>query len=1503
MGANNPLAAAIGQYLARLREQPTDRDAYQTLEKLCVQTGDWGKLAEAAELLGDGVSSPRERLTAYLRAGAAHEYKLGDDQAAIRCFAKALGLYPGDSESLNGFLRILAKHGQWGSALSAMGSAIESVNDPKRRAELLLESAKLRAERLDDVSGALSDLQRALQEDVATPNFRSAAETTLGEKGAFNELAQLWRSLAETTKDPVIRAGALMDAAALYRDKLSRPAEAALAMETCAAGQPPGSKMMSDALALYRQAARWNDVLRLLERERAITTDLARLKEILVELAKIHAGPLGDPAAAADTWLNVVKVFPEDADARGQAMAELTRAGRWEDLAQIQSRNLDRELDPIKWRENALGLAKLYEERLTSPERAMKIYEEMSRKDPADVEIVEALTRVYEARGRWAELAATCERAAGLLGPIVGVTYLHHAASLFEYRLSQPEKAIGIFEKLIEDDPNDEFAANALVRLNRESGTPAALADALAAVAKITSDPAVKRDVHAERAALLAGPLRDPQAAVDAWNAALELDAKWLSGLHGLQDAMRKLVAYRRRDANASELGDLQYQLIDVLDRELSLVEPPNRKAEIHREAAALYEARNLIEPAMERYEEARKVDPEDLDALEHLLRLYRDASMRREEAQALRDLARLRRGPRERGEAAYTLGVLLLKASQIGSLKDVATTQEIGEPEPWVPWWRRAVAEDASHRQALAGLVDHAENKKDWTGAVELLAQQAGATHEPNHRAVLLTRAGDHLRIHVADEDAACAKYNAALALSQRHVPAARPLADALFRRKKWSELEPLQRRFGADLALKPGPAGVADAFWRSGTCVLELGREADAVTQWTRAVEADATYLPALEDLAKLLRKMAEWRSARDIYTKILYLDVDSAKQQEVQRALAVIAEALDEPEEAVDRYKKVVQIDAGDIDALQALARLYVSSARWKDALEVYEHLLPYTGDPRHAADIYVRRGEILAERLDDPAKAVDAYAAALAARPNVETRFRLADAFARCGRWREAAAERVKLAEEEPDVKARIEHYVVLAEILLTRLRDEAGAREAYENALELDPVEKRSLLAVTTLYEKGQLWEPLVRVLRVSAEQLDPRRFAVVSDLRTRIASILADKIDNVTEAVGELRLALKASPDHQEALARMADLAPTDPAFDREALAAHHRLIARDPLRIDSLRVLGEIYARQKRGERARLFADLLALLKSPHEQLSFIASSVRKKMPLAPERPLAPEDISGRVPYPGERGAILKMMRVLESAAERLYPPSLEEKGATAQDRVDPAKVSRDALPGIAFAFATALGIEKLTVYRARASTVEVIVETTSKGPVLLLGPRVLAEPPRDASHQVAKALWHVANGLSLMAKLKPEIYDRLVLATIASFLEGNDAKILAKKAGAKEGDLALTRRALPRKKATEIRPLASEAADLLGEDPRGSVKQWRMCAQLSADRAALLLTGDIGGSVRRAIGGGQPAEIAAREPARVAEIVRGSPEAFEMLRFASSEDFLALREVMGFF
>src|SRR5207249_10451264 len=120
----------------------------------------------------------------------------------------------------------------------------------------------------------------------------------------------------------------------------------------------------------------------------------------------------------------------------------------------------------------------------------------------------------------------------------------------------------------------------------------------------------------------------------------------------------------------------------------------------------------------------------------------------------------------------------------------------------------------------------------------------------------------------------------------------------------------------------------------------------------------------------------------------------------------------------------------------------------------------------------------------------------------------------------------------------------------------------------------------ALVALASLYEKTEAWEPLVKVLRTSAETVPASRATALSDLRTRIASILADKLGNPVEAVGELRLALAASSENGEALARMAELAPSDPRFDREALLAHHRLIARDPLRLESLRVLGDTYAR-----------------------------------------------------------------------------------------------------------------------------------------------------------------------------------------------------------------------------------------------------------------------------------------------------------------------------------
>lgn len=1506
--AGHPLSGAIQQYFQRLYSQPDDRDAYKTLEAILVQTGDWRRLAEANELVGDGIFDARERLGAYLRAGGLYEQKLNDDTNAARLFAKAVGVMPADNEALGGYLRVLVKQQQWGLALAALQNAIDAVPEPRRRAELLLDSARFRAARLDDIAGALADFRRALIEDSAVPRFREAAETTLGGKSAWDELALLWKAFAETTRDPIARAGAYLDAANVYRDRLDKPGEAAAMLEASAEGQPPGARTFVEAGALYEQAGRWTDVLRLLERERAVTTDRLRLRQILEKVAKIQAGPLGDPSAAADTWQAVLKIHPDDSDAQASVVAELQRAGRWEDLAALQMRALDREKDPARWRELSISTAKLYEERLASPEKATRLYEEISRRDPADIEVIEALTRVYEARGRWADLAAMCEKAAGLLGEVAGRSYLHHAASLFEFRLGNPERAAEIYRQLLDGDATDEFAASALVRIHRDAGDYGPLARALGDFAKITVDGAARRDALAERGELLALQLADPVGAVEVFEEALKDDGFWAPGLRGYADALRKAIVVNGKRPGSSrpvaDPVDLQFKLIDALDRQLKGSEEPKERAAILREMGELYEARALPEEARMRYELARKDAADDLDVLEPLGRLYHTAQMDAEEASVLRELAHLRRDAGERAQAWYSLGAILQTAAEEGRIGAVATDDERASGEPWVACWRRALKEEPRHRLAIAALADHAELQEDWDRAVELLAQQASVTGEPQERAILLTRAGDHLRLHMDDEVGAMAKYASAVSLAPRFLAAARPLADALFRSRRWAEAEPLYRRLGAELALESTPQGAAEAYWRAGVAYRELSREDEAITQWRRAVDADATYLPALDDLAALLRKRAEWRAARDVYVKILNLATDGRdtdRQCATQRALAVIAEALNEPDEAIDRYKNVVTIEPGDIDALNALARLYIDSRRWRDALEIYEQLLPYTGNPDQAADLYVKRGEILAERLDEPGRAVDAYAAALAARPTIETRFRLADALARSGRWRDAAAERVKLSEEEEDVAVRIDHLLVVAEISRDKLRDEQAVRQAYEQILKLDPVDRRALVPLAALYEKAQMWEPLVSVLRTSAETVPPNRTAALCDLRSRIATILSDKLGNTVEAVGELRLALAAVPDSVDALNRMAALAPTDPAFDREALHAHHKLLDRDPLRIESMRVLGEIYARTGRGERARVLADLLAFLKVPHKPLQFAAESVRKKMPHYPQHPLAPEDLAVRVPHPGERGSILRIMRMLEPVSMKLYPPTMEEKGAGLPTDQIVGKVDGGTIEFFASKFARALGIANLNYYRARASSVDVMVET-GEVPSLLLGPRLRAEHPKEACHALARVLWYVADGLPLLGKLKGEVYDRLVLATIASVLDTAQAKRLADKARADDDALALLRRQLSRKQVKEMRALAADALEQLGEDPRGAVKAWRRTVQMSADRAALLLTGDVPGAIRRALGGGAPAEIAAREPSRVAEIVRASPETLELIRFACSEEFFVLREALGF-
>ncbi|HXM59411.1 MAG TPA: tetratricopeptide repeat protein [Terriglobales bacterium] len=192
-------------------------------------------------------------------------------------------------------------------------------------------------------------------------------------------------------------------------------------------------------------------------------------------------------------------------------------------------------------------------------------------------------------------------------------------------------------------------------------------------------------------------------------------------------------------------------------------------------------------------------------------------------------------------------------------------------------------------------------------------------------------------------------------------------------------------------------------------------------------------AVTLPILAVLAVLTwRQIGYWRSNYDLWSHTLEVTkTNFLAEANLAHALLV----LDRPEEALLHYQAAVNLRPSDpirrVDFAVALAEC----GRLQDAIEQYQTAIQLSSDDKMRARTYESLGALYGA-LGDYSKARESYKQALQADPE----------------W---ADEMIAHLNQSIATQASAEDYMQLG-LLLEQTGKVARARDAYENALKLDP---------------------------------------------------------------------------------------------------------------------------------------------------------------------------------------------------------------------------------------------------------------------------------------------------------------------------------------------------------------------------------------------------------------------------------------------------------------
>ncbi|WP_437292099.1 hypothetical protein [Sorangium sp. So ce406] len=774
----------------------------------------------------------------------------------------------------------------------------------------------------------LARLREVLTADPANPDALAQVEEQLRQKHGFAELRDVLLAAARVPTAPVERRKAqLREVAGLCESQLRDVDTAVQAWRLLSELDPADAQAQAELRRLLERSARWDDLAAVLEQEAAATPDVAQKIEIEKKLVSLHEQKRRDPIAAAEAWVRVAGLSPEDGTAIQAAVKLFERGERFDLAAQVLADAASRFQDKLT---RAPLLQKLGElrMRLGEPGAAGDAFSQVAElvRQP---KLWEHAEKAYVAAGRLVEAArALCERA--LLVDRKARPALFVQAAELLLGAGDVEGALDRVARAIELDPAGDAAGPAIEDLYRRTHRLPELARFLLARAEQLGDRA-QRVAARREAATVQRELGDR----DGERATLSLL------LSDGEDAE----ALARLAEDASERGD--HQLGAELLRRLSALTDsnPGKISIAMREARMLAEGSGDIDAAIARYEAiVADLDPQNRNALRAIAALEEQRGNLRGAAGALERELALVGGP-ERLDIAQRLAALYE-----GPLDD---------PHGAVRALEVVHAAEPDDLDAVARLQRLAERLNDWPKVARLLALLIEVEGDEDEASAMTRRLAEILDQALGRSDEAMALLEK---LADQGDEACREAYIALGDRIGWKGVVATKlvawneslARAGRDVALR----GAFERF-------VEVGRHRDAARvamELARSRTADAALGGKLEAIAVELQDREALSVAHDLLARDLAgpaRAVELVRQAEVRVSVGV------DPLEAVHHGEgALASVPTAEVEPL--LVRLAALADAPSLIIDLFERQVARCRTPADRLAALARAAEIACER---------------------------------------------------------------------------------------------------------------------------------------------------------------------------------------------------------------------------------------------------------------------------------------------------------------------------------------------------------------------------------------------------------------------------------------------------------------------------------------------------------------------------------------------------------
>jgi tetratricopeptide (TPR) repeat protein len=1085
---------AIEAWEKVLREAPTDEQAIDRLADLYLAEDRledlrdlyadrdyherlYGRLEEAAGQRGD-----EGRATVYEMMAGVAERHLEDRNRLVHSLESLLEATDEPGEVADHLAELYRESGDLERESEMLQIVLEETADEERRVEVLARLSTL-AEQNEQFGAALNWQLEVLEAAPDRDGALERAETLAGRADDYATFVELAERIAEDLDDEDLQADFWRRLARVEADDLERPEDAIAHEEKVAAHAPKDLEALEKLADLYDE-----------------TGDVDLLVETLDELYEIQR---------------------EEGAER-------------EDLVDVLARRAE-----AQWKH------------LDDREEAWETYEEILELEPDFLPAIRGVKTLHRRNEEWTEVLDCLQRELGLLGTSederrlevqfeIAEVYRHHrddaGEALYYYREildvePDHEEAIAAVEAIRDASEKAREAAVMLEPIFRETNRSEKLAETLEARLTVATDDYEKEEIFEELTRLYRNSLADPEGAFEYGSRQFQLDPE-------RREVWRKL---EELAGQLDRFDELESLFADEAPE--TAEEATEARREILRRVARFRRDR-LDDPegAVGALERLYDWEPGDHEVAEQLEQLYRQLERREDLLEILEDRVRMAKSDEARVDFLREAAAL---CDEI--LEDDNRTAEL---------YRQILEIEPGEEDAVAALESLYRDSERWFDLEDLYVDQLEHTFDPSRR--------QNIQLDLA-----------------------RLRTETL---EDWTGAEQILSDL---LAEAPGDPEVVEAFEQLDDALVDSGEQhgelrrriAEALEpvyrdeqQWEELIEVLGVRLDHLEDrfdrvalldeLANLyMGRLGDSASGFEMLERAVVLDPEDEERRDrfetlghrlerVERVVEVLRRAadradafvsgplyrrigelssrqLDDAEGAIEAYRRVLERDEADMEALRALEELYVEVGEVEKLVENLRAQTRYA-EPKRRAELWERVGEIERDRLERPGRAIEAFRELLSVEPESAVALEHLEELYEAGEdWIDLVDILEQRAELTTDVDEQVATLTKLAVVYEEKLHDPKEAIATYEQIMRRDGANADAMAALERLYEETDRWADLADLLRDRLVHLEDGDDDRRTDIELKLAEVFREELYEVDEAIELYRSVREREPTHE----------------------------------------------------------------------------------------------------------------------------------------------------------------------------------------------------------------------------------------------------------------------------------------------------------------------------------------------------------------------------------